>query len=64
MSGRRPDYTVKAKSGQKDEKDKDILMSAGAAWTFTSNGGGISIVVNALPVPFDGKLVLFPTKGE
>jgi hypothetical protein len=64
MSARQPDYTVKAQTNRKDGEDKVILMTVGAAWNFSTSGGGISLVINALPVPFNGKLALFPAKDD
>lgn len=60
MAGRRPDYTVKARTGRKDAKDRDILIQCGAGWK-SRDGNGISIQLNMMPVLFDGALVVFPT---
>lgn len=40
--GSRPVYNVRAKTGRKDEHDKDIFMTVGAAWSFNSGTGSTS----------------------
>ena len=61
--GSRPLYNVRAKTGRKDEHDKDIFMTVGAAWSFNS-GDGLNVKIDALPVNFDGFLMLVPPKDE
>ncbi len=61
--GSRPIYNVRAKTGRKDEHDKDIFMTVGAAWSFNS-GDGLNVKIDALPVNFDGFLMLVPPKDE
>jgi hypothetical protein len=59
----RPNYTVRAKTGRKDESDRDIFVTVGAAWPFGS-GEGFNVRINMLPVNFDGTLMLIPPKDE
>lgn len=59
----RPAYTVRAKTGRKDESDRDIFVTVGAAWPFGS-GEGFNVRRNMLPVGFDGTLMLVPPKEE
>ena len=59
----RPGYTVRAKTGRKDESDRDIFVTVGAAWPFGS-GDGFNVRLNMLPVNFDGTLMLVPPKEE
>jgi hypothetical protein len=59
----RPSYTVRAKTGRKDESDRDIFVTVGAAWPFGS-GEGFNVRINMLPVNFDGTLMLVPPKDE
>jgi hypothetical protein len=55
--GQKPSFIVKAKTGRKDDQDRDIFVTCGAAWPF-NNGNGYSVKINSLPVPFDGFLIL------
>lgn len=64
MAGRQPEYVVKARTGRKDGDDKDILMQCGVGWSFRTADFGISVQVNALPVPFDGSLLVFRAKDD
>ena len=59
----RPAYNVRAKTGRKDENDRDIFVTVGAAWPFGS-GEGFNIKVNMLPINFDGQLMLVPPKED
>jgi hypothetical protein len=59
----RPSYTVRAKTGRKDDSDRDIFVTVGAAWPFGS-GEGFNVRINMLPVNFDGTLMLVPPKEE
>ena len=56
-------YTVRAKTGRKDESDRDIFVTVGAAWPFGS-GDGFTVRLNTLPVNVDGTLMLVPPKQE
>ena len=59
----RPAYSVRAKTGRKDDDGKDIFATIGGAWPF-NNGGGFNVRINVLPVNFDGTLMLLPSKDE
>jgi hypothetical protein len=59
----RPAYNVRAKTGRKDESDRDVFVTVGAAWPFGS-GEGFNVKINMLPVNFDGQLMLIPPKEE
>lgn len=63
-STNRPAYNVRAKTGRKDENDRDIFVTVGAAWPFGS-GEGFNVRINMLPINFDGQLImLVPPKEE
>jgi hypothetical protein len=55
--GQLPAFNVRAKTGRKDDQDRDIFITVGGAWPF-KNGAGYSVKINSLPVPFDGFLIL------
>jgi hypothetical protein len=61
--GHMPAFNVRAKTGRKDDNDKDIFMTVGAAWPF-QNGTGFNVKINALPVNFDGQLMLVEPKDD
>lgn len=61
--GQQPTHQVRAKTGRKDTEGNDIFFNVGAAWPFR-NGDGFSIKLNAVPVGFDGTLLLSPVKDE
>ena len=61
--GSRPIYNVRAKTGRKDDNGNDIFMTVGAAWPF-ERGDGLNVRINALPVAFDGQLMLVPPKED
>lgn len=63
MAGRKPDYTVKARTGRTDAEDRDILVPCGVAWKFR-DGDGIHIQINTVPVLFDGALLVFPVPDD
>lgn len=63
MLGKRPDLIVRAKTGRKDDSGSDIFMTVGAAWKFR-NGSGFNVRISALPVPFDGHLMLSEPKDN
>jgi hypothetical protein len=63
MAGQMPDYNVRARTGRKDDQDKDIFMTAGVAWEFKS-GRGVNIQINALPIGFDGYLMVVPVPTD
>jgi hypothetical protein len=52
-------YSVKERGNGK----KGIWTRIGAAWD-QQKGGGINIELEALPLAFDGKIVLLPPKVE
>ena len=52
-------YSVKERGHGK----KAIWTRIGAAWD-QQKGGGINIELEALPLAFDGKIILMPPKAE
>ena len=58
-----PTFNVRAKTGRKDEGGNDIFMTVGAAWEF-KNGTGYNLKINALPVGFDGHLMMVEPKDD
>jgi hypothetical protein len=58
-----PTHSVRAKSGRKDAEGNDIFFQVGVGWTYR-NGEGISLKLAALPVGFDGTLLVSPVKDE
>jgi hypothetical protein len=54
-----PDFFVYGVTQQAGRKD--ILTRIGAAWRH-QKGDGINLQIRALPLNFEGKIVLFPPK--
>jgi hypothetical protein len=63
MAGRKPEYTVRARTGRRDAEDRDILVQCGVGWKFR-DGEGINIQINTMPVLFDGALLIFPARDD
>ena len=61
MTTNTPDFIVYGTT-QTEKGKKDILTRIGAAWKH-QKGDGINIQIRALPLNFDGKIVLFPPKA-
>jgi hypothetical protein len=61
MSSNTPTFYVYAVKDRGKDK-KPIWTRLGAAWS-QEKGGGINIELEALPLAFDGKLVLMPPKA-
>jgi hypothetical protein len=57
----KPGYYVYG-STPRDKGRRDLLTRIGAAWKH-EKGDGIGITIEALPLSFSGKLVLFPPKA-
>ena len=57
MSTNTPDFTVYGVTQVAGKKD--ILTRIGGAWRH-QKGDGINLCINALPLNFTGKIVLFP----
>jgi hypothetical protein len=57
----KPDFYVYG-STPRDKGRKDLLTRIGAGWKH-EEGGGLGIKIEALPINFSGKLVLFPPKA-
>ena len=57
----KPDFYVYG-STPRDKGRKDLLTRIGAAWRH-EKGDGIGINIEALPLNFSGKFVLFPPKA-
>lgn len=54
-SGRKPDYNVRCRQAP----GSDYFINAGAAWVVKVNGkDALSVKLTALPVQFDGSLLL------
>ena len=62
MTTNTPDFIVYGTT-QTEKGKKDILTRIGAAWKH-QKGDGINIQIRALPLNFDGKIVLFPPKAR
>ena len=62
MSTNTPDFIVYGVT-QTDKGKKDILTRIGAAWKH-QKGDGINLQIRALPLNFEGKIVLFPPKAD
>ena len=60
MSTNTPDFTVYGVTQVAGKKD--ILTRCGGAWKH-QKGDGINLSINALPLNFQGKIVLFPPKS-
>jgi len=58
-----PAYTLRAKTGRKDEQERDIMVTVGVAFPF-KRGDGFMLNINTLPVPFDGSLMMVPPKED
>ena len=61
MTTNTPDFIVYGVTQQAGKKD--ILTRVGGAWKHTK-GDGINVQIRALPLNFDGKIVLFPPKDD
>ncbi len=61
MTTNTPDFIVYGVTSR-DKGKKDILTRIGGAWKH-QKGDGINLQVQALPLNFEGKIVLFPTKS-
>ena len=62
MTTNTPDFIVYGVTQQAGKKD--ILTRIGAAWKHKKGDGGINVQIRALPLNFDGKIVLFPPKDD
>ena len=60
MSTNTPDFIVYGVTQVAGKKD--ILTRIGGAWKH-QKGDGINLNINALPLNFQGKIVLFPPKS-
>ena len=61
--GGRPSFSLKAKTGRQDGEGVDIFMPVGVAWHWTE-GEGFVLRLNALPVAFDGMVMMSPIKDN
>lgn len=61
MSTNTPDFIVYGVTQQAGKKD--ILTRIGGAWKH-GKGDGINAQIRALPLNFEGKIVLFPPKSD
>ena len=61
MSTNTPDFIVYGVTAT-DKGKKDILTRIGGAWKH-QKGDGINLQIRALPLNFEGKIVLFPPKA-
>ena len=61
MSTSTPDFIVYGVT-TRDKGKKDILTRIGGAWKH-QKGDGINLQIQALPLNFEGKIVLFPPKS-
>jgi hypothetical protein len=61
MSNNIPDFIVYGVT-QTEKGKRDILTRIGAAWRH-QKGDGINLNIRALPLNFEGKIVLFPPKA-
>ena len=59
----KPSHNVRARTGRKDDRDNDILVTVGAAWPH-QNGNGFNLQVNTLPVGFDGFLMIVERRDD
>jgi hypothetical protein len=57
MAGKMPTHNVRARTGRKDDRDNDILMTVGVAWKH-ERGDGFNLQLNSVPVGFDGFLLI------
>jgi hypothetical protein len=60
--GSMPSHNVRARTGRKDG-DNDILQTCGVAWKH-QNDDGFNIQLNAIPVNFDGFLLVIEKRDE
>jgi hypothetical protein len=60
--GAMPTHNVRARTGRKDG-DNDILQTVGVAWKH-QNGDGYNIQLNAIPIDFDGFLLVIEKRDE
>ena len=60
MTTNTPDFIVYGVTQQVGKKD--ILSRIGGAWKH-QKGDGINLQIQALPLNFEGKIVLFPPKS-
>ena len=61
MTTNTPDFVVYGVTQQAGKKD--ILTRIGAGWKH-QKGDGMNLQIRALPLNFDGKIVLFPPKED
>jgi hypothetical protein len=61
MTTNTPDFIVYGVTQQSGKKD--ILTRIGAGWKH-QKGDGINLQIRALPLNFEGKIVLFPPKSD
>jgi hypothetical protein len=61
--GNRPVYNVRAKLPRREGDERDTFITCGAAWPF-DRGDGLTVKISALPVGFDGTLLLIPPRDE
>ena len=61
MTTNTPDFIVYGVTQQAGKKD--ILTRIGGGWKHTK-GDGINLQIRALPLNFDGKIVLFTPKDD
>jgi hypothetical protein len=62
MTTNTPDFIVYG-STPRDKGRKDLLTRIGGAWKH-EKGDGINLQIQALPLNFEGKIVLFPPKAR
>ena len=62
MTTNTPDFIVYGVTAT-DKGKKDILTRIGGAWRH-QKGDGINLQIRALPLNFEGKIVLFPPKAD
>jgi hypothetical protein len=60
--GSMPTHNVRARTGRKDG-DQDILTTVGVAWRH-ERGDGFNLQLNALPIGFDGFLLVIERREE
>ena len=61
MTTNTPDFIVYGVTQQAGKKD--ILTRIGGGWKH-QKGDGINLQIRALPLNFEGKIVLFPPKSD
>ena len=62
MTTNTPDFIVYGVT-TRDKGKKDILTRIGGAWNH-QKGDGINLQIQALPLNFEGKIVLSPPKSQ